>query len=378
MKNTSNSNGITLTALVMTIVIMLILVAVTIGSINGGLFNYAGQAKKETAKSEEIETIQTAFFKAKGANKAGRVTETYLENELSQYNATVTKNGNNFKVNINEERDYLINSNGEVRLKNSNEFDSYDLSSNANIYYGYEVINYAETLPEELQNTEWQLFYSGKIDENDAAEEEHIYLISSGCIQNSLLPTVTRNGVKLTRETVNSNNEPITVDIKPINVSGSNYQAYFSAYNKSTGIKPGYSSIINNIKNSEIRKLNKQYFTYLINNNISGNGYDAIATAYMLDTETWEDFAGTNADYAIGGPTAELFTKSFNKYKNQVDLYQTNVNTINGYIFSKNSGESFAKGIDIIENDTDQRDNPYSISNRTDYSGSYWLASPRK
>ena len=72
----------------------------------------------------------------------------------------------------------------------------------------------------------------------------------------------------------------------------------------------------------------------------------------MLDTETWEDFAGTNADYAIGGPTAELFTK--------------------------NSGGSFAEGIDIIDNDTNQSDNPYSISNRTDYSGSYWIASPRK
>ena len=371
MNNTSNNNGITLTALVITIIIMLILVTVTIGSINGGLFDYAGLAKKETEKSDEIEAIQTAFFKSKGKNKNGKVDASIIQDELTDYNATVTKSGSNIRINMNDTRIYILNSKGEVILKEANELDTVDISSNTEKFYGYEVINYAETLPQELQNTQWQLFYAGKIDEEDPTEEEHIYVISSGCIQNSLLPTVKRNGVKLTRETVDGNNEPITVDVRPINVDGSDYKAYFAEYNTSTsGICPGYTSIINNITNLEIRKLNKQYFQYLLDNNYIGNGYNAKATAYMLDTETWEDFAGINADYAIGGPSAELFVKALNKYKKPENLYSTSVSAISGYSINGSSAN-------IIESDTENKDNPYSISNRTDYSGSYWVASPR-
>ena len=52
-----NNNGITLIALVITIIVMLILVAVTITmAVNGKLFDYAGQATKDTelAKQEEL------------------------------------------------------------------------------------------------------------------------------------------------------------------------------------------------------------------------------------------------------------------------------------------------------------------------------------
>ena len=50
MTEKSNKNkGITLIALVITIIVMLILVAVTISmAVNGGLFEYAGNAGKET------------------------------------------------------------------------------------------------------------------------------------------------------------------------------------------------------------------------------------------------------------------------------------------------------------------------------------------
>ena len=37
--------------------------------------------------------------------------------------------------------------------------------------------------------------------------------------------------------------------------------------------------------------------------------------AYMLDTGIWKKFAKENvADYAIGGPTVELFFKAYNEY----------------------------------------------------------------
>ena len=48
------NNGITLIALIITIIVMLILVAVTITvAVNGGLFEYAGRAGRETQNAIE-------------------------------------------------------------------------------------------------------------------------------------------------------------------------------------------------------------------------------------------------------------------------------------------------------------------------------------
>ena len=55
-KELKKQRGITLVALVMTIIIMLILVAVTVNlAIEGGLFNYAKSASKETTKEKNME-----------------------------------------------------------------------------------------------------------------------------------------------------------------------------------------------------------------------------------------------------------------------------------------------------------------------------------
>ena len=52
------NNGITLIALIITIIVMLILVAVTITiAVNGGLFEYAGRAGKETNEAIEDEKL---------------------------------------------------------------------------------------------------------------------------------------------------------------------------------------------------------------------------------------------------------------------------------------------------------------------------------
>ena len=47
---------------------------------------------------------------------------------------------------------------------NNNVITMAELQKNASKYFGYDVINYAETLPENLQDTKWQLFYAGAIE----------------------------------------------------------------------------------------------------------------------------------------------------------------------------------------------------------------------
>ena len=50
------SNGITIISLVITIIVMLILVAVTVTIVvNGGLFEYAGKARRETQNAIDKE-----------------------------------------------------------------------------------------------------------------------------------------------------------------------------------------------------------------------------------------------------------------------------------------------------------------------------------
>lgn len=57
-KKTRQEKGITLIALIITIIVMLILVAVTINIVvNGGLFNHASRAAKETNKAKDEEVL---------------------------------------------------------------------------------------------------------------------------------------------------------------------------------------------------------------------------------------------------------------------------------------------------------------------------------
>ena len=35
------------------------------------------------------------------------------------------------------------------------------------------------------------------------------------------------------------------------------------------------------------------------------------SVAYLMDTNVWSTFAGTKAEYAMGGPTIELFCASY-------------------------------------------------------------------
>ena len=57
-----NKNGITLIALVITIIVMLILVSVTISiAVNGGLFDYASNAVKDTKSAMENEQDISEF-----------------------------------------------------------------------------------------------------------------------------------------------------------------------------------------------------------------------------------------------------------------------------------------------------------------------------
>ena len=92
------------------------------------------------------------------------------------------------------------------------------------------------------------------------------------------------------------------------------------------------------------------------------------AVAYMLDTEIWERYAGSNAEYAIGGPTLEILYRSYNTYKKltgESKLIATAEGS-NGYKYDNVSFDS----------DTNEKDNPYSTRSVGGSCAGYFIASP--
>ena len=95
------------------------------------------------------------------------------------------------------------------------------------------------------------------------------------------------------------------------------------------------------------------------------------ATAYLLDTNVWSGFkdASGYAEYAIGGPTLELFTSSYN-VTHESDI-STQVENDIGYQLMWNTLGVWS---DRIEN-LDASQSLYVISDKTNAEG-MWLASP--
>lgn len=109
------SKGITLMVLIITIVIMLILAAVTVGAINSGLFDYAGDAKKTAEQTSEMDGIAKAYLIAKDLNKT--VTEEEFQKQLNKIfpdlGITLSNNGDGFDILINN-NGYTVDKNGKT------------------------------------------------------------------------------------------------------------------------------------------------------------------------------------------------------------------------------------------------------------------------
>ena len=126
-----------------------------------------------------------------------------------------------------------------VNLKDvykSNVVSMEELKTQASKYFGYDVINYAETLPSNLRDTKWQLFYAGAL---DGETEERIYLISKEYVKNTVLPA--KDGAI------------------PIAIDGSDYKVKFGN-SEGDGIMPKYTGSANIA--TSMKKYNKKLFKY--------------------------------------------------------------------------------------------------------------------
>lgn len=327
--------GVTLIALVVTIVVLLILAGITISNLTGdnGIINNTGVAKKKNESAEDLETIDREATKC--LEYDDELYGTKLKERLESIGATVDGNKIPMKVTLNGER-YRIDTEKKVKRIRENQYFVEDIEDLAT-YAGYKVINYETKADENYEGLEWMVFYSGKIDDNDKSEKPHIYLILKDYLKSEYLPTVVKNGKKVTRE-VEVDGEIEKQEVKPMPIEDNDYLFSFT----DRDVLSQYSGSTD-IQDSRLIKLNKKYFDFLNSTNpVKTNTSDSMKkVAYLMDLETWDSFAGKHAEYVIGGPTIELILKAYNKYKNQGDLYQARANNVNGYDLSNNSGTSW-------------------------------------
>ena len=201
-------------------------------------------------------------------------------------------------------------------------------STNPEEHYGGEVTNY--TTPSGDPNVKWRIFY---------ADESNIYLIASDYIHYDYVPT----------------------------------SANYTLYDNGNGYKLSFNNVYkdytgaSNITDPRITK----WLSYISDNqNAIGKGIQAVA--FMLDISRWnEKYRNeTYADYAIGGPTLDLFCESYeNTHKSKYIEY---IHNTTGYQMKwSNSTDSYGNSLSIL----DTSDNLYVITSPNKCSTT-WIAAP--
>ena len=321
-----NSKGITLIALVITIIVLLILAGVTIATLTGdnGILNQAGKAKDKTTEAESIERVQVEVAGSYGID--GTIDKEQLNKNLKNING-LSYNGNALS-----DRNKIANLPATVTL------NGYNIGIDAN--------GGVEKIPEII----------AKIRANPQ----------------------TYYGKKVTNYNANGK----TYRIFYVDKDNDFKDGYNTIY-----LKADYSGIVScstsyDASKTLIKKMNPLWAT-------KGNTVEAETTtisneneqaaAWLCDPSKWTAYCDTDkANYAIGGPSVEMYVKSYNQTHGDDALgcqYQTN--NVPGYGYKVNG---------TIQNSgwyTNDDTLDYSMTYKSMYcgqngnkTGDWWLASP--
>lgn len=322
-----NAKGITLIALVITIIVLLILAGVTIATLTGdnGILNQAGKAKDKTTEAESIERVQVEVagsFGNDGKIDVDELNENLKNIEGLTYKGNALSDSNKITlpatVTVNG-YDIQITSNGGVR-----KYDPLaEIIANPQAYYGKKVTNYKAS---DSDTNTYKIFY---VDKDNYFKDGYntIYLKAdfSGNVSCSTSYDASQTLIKKMNPLWATKEN--TVAAETTTISNSNEKA----------------------------------------------------AAWLCDPSKWTAYCDTDkANYAIGGPSVEMYVKSYNQTHGDDALgcqYQTD--NAPGYIY---------KVKDTIQNSgwrTNDDTLDYSMAYKSMYcgqngnkTGQWWLASP--
>ena len=323
------SKGITLIALVITIIVLLILAGVTIATLTGdnGILNQAGKAKDKTTEAESIERVQVEVAGSYGID--GTIDKDQLNKNLGNIAGLKIGESNFGGENIVKELPATVTLNGyDIGIDANGGVEKIPeiiakIRANPQAYYGKKVTNYKAS---DSDTNTYRIFY---VDKDNYFKDGYntIYLKAdfSGSVRCSTSYDASQTLIKR---------------MNPLWATKGNTVA---------------------AETTTISNPNEQ------------------AAAWLCDPSKWTAYCDTDkANYAIGGPSVEMYVKSYNQTHGDDALgcqYQTSY--VPGYIYKVNN--------------TIQNDGWYTNSNILDYSmtyksmycgqngkktGAWWLASP--
>ena len=324
-----NSKGITLIALVITIIVLLILAGVTIATLTGdnGILTQAGKAKDKTTEAESIERVQVEVAGSYGLD--GTIDKDQLNKNLGNIAGLKIGESNFGGENIVKELPATVTLNGyNIGIDANGGVEKIPeiiakIRANPQAYYGKKVTNYKAS---DSDTNTYRIFY---VDKDNYFKDGY----------NTIYLKADFSG----------------------NVSCST--SYDASQTLIKRMNPLWATKGNTVaaKTTTISNENEQ------------------AAAWLCDPSKWTAYCDTDkANYAIGGPSVEMYVKSYNQTHGDDALgcqYQTN--TVPGYIY---------KVKDTIQNSgwyTNDNTLDYSMTYNSMYcgqngkrTGSWWLASP--
>ena len=321
MNQMKNTKGITLIALVITIIVLLILAGVAIATLTGenGVLTRASKTKTETEIAEVIEGAKTDVFGEQAGNQGELKKEDFIEilrkyfddvptaeelpEDLSTLTLTTKVKYGSHTIKVS---DIWNGTFGGKETPVIPEFDENTLTIEEAINtdkYGWKVPEYT-VKTEEFTTGVWRLFYQ---------DSNCTYLITDECVGS----------------------------YKPSD--------YYSSYTSGADV-----SIVG-------QKLSPMISSKFISTN---KNLSISAMAWLTDTSDtgmWNGYKNSDAVFAIGTPTIELFAESYNNRSNK----SKTINLSTAYYgYRHNTSTNWLLS-----------DENYGIYNK-DKSLSFWLASP--
>ena len=346
------NKGITLIALVITVIVLLILAGVAIATLTGdnGILNQAESAKEKTQEAEAIERVALEVQGSYGTD--GKIDMDMLndnlknnvpgltyndkpitekgaaeENRIGSLPATVTLNG----------YDILIDANGGVSKKETGIVE--EIAANPKAYYGKKVTNYKD------DGNTYRIFYIDT--ENYFGDGENtIYL---------------------------------KADFSSSTYNLSNYESYDETNTKVREMNPLWAE--QRGSNESNWKNNEKAAAYLCSP-VNADNYTSTTSL------PWNGYYNLeNANYVIGGPSVEMYVKSYNQAYDGIITENTKypigavyrATSVPGYIYTLNGAQSTISNSDYwTGNDSLDytRYNSMYCGKAGSKTGVWWLASP--
>ena len=262
----------------------------------------------------------------------------YLNDELKGSNNTnyydyteLTANtGYTLKVIVKDKAGLTTTKTTTIKTDDYPIISAIDITNNASEYYGAEVTGY--TCTNSAAVPKWRIFY---------ADSTNIYLIADDYIPNQYAPN--------------------SVGGHAPDKNGT-YKAYFSSV---YGDYSGAEWISANSKG-------KKWLSLFLNSYGTSTNENIRVVAYMMDTNVWSTFAGAKAEYAMGGPTLELFCASY-KQTHPSKYVECNYVDSNGYQVKLSTSLSYSDYISGLPQDDF---NEIYIKSNANLATGMWLASP--